>query len=202
MIQRVYFFIDGFNVYHSIADDRNLSKYKWINYFNLCSSLISSKQQITGIDLFTAYYPGKPDRRQRHSDFIKVQQSNNIKLVFGEFKERTRWCPTCRKHFKHHEEKQTDVNIAIELLRKAVEDLYDTAFIMSGDSDLIPAIRAVKQTFPSKKVHLVFPPNRTSEALKLEADYYMRLKEKHLKNNQLDHEVSIAGKIISKPPEW
>ena len=38
-----------------------------------------------------------------------------------------------------------DVHIAIDLIVGAVENLYDTAIIVSSDIDLIPAIRYIKE---------------------------------------------------------
>ncbi|MBR2082614.1 MAG: NYN domain-containing protein [Elusimicrobiaceae bacterium] len=50
-----------------------------------------------------------------------------------------------------HEEKLTDVNIAIYLLEIALKNTVDEAVIVSADSDLIPAILAIKRNFPGKK---------------------------------------------------
>lgn len=41
-------------------------------------------------------------------------------------------------------EKGVDVQIAIDLIIDAIEDRYDTALIVSSDTDLIPAIRYVR----------------------------------------------------------
>src|SRR5262249_28267056 len=51
-------------------------------------------------------------------------------------------------------------SIAISLVEDAVEDRYDTAILMSGDSDLIPAIKATKRLAAPKRVIVAFPPNR------------------------------------------
>lgn len=41
-------------------------------------------------------------------------------------------------------EKGTDVKIAVDLIVGAVDSLFDTAILVSSDTDLIPAIRYVK----------------------------------------------------------
>jgi len=41
------------------------------------------------------------------------------------------------------EEKQTDINIAVNLLEKAYTNAYDIALILSVDKDLIPALKVV-----------------------------------------------------------
>jgi uncharacterized LabA/DUF88 family protein len=35
-----------------------------------------------------------------------------------------------------YEEKETDVNIAIAMIKDAAQDVYDTAILVSGDTDL------------------------------------------------------------------
>jgi uncharacterized LabA/DUF88 family protein len=50
-------------------------------------------------------------------------------------------------------EKGVDVKIAIDLLAGAYEDMYDTAILISSDTDLIPAIQKVRQL--GKKVEYI-----------------------------------------------
>jgi len=53
-------------------------------------------------------------------------------------------------HFGHmlktdgYHEKGVDVKMAVDLLVGAYEDLYDTAILLSSDTDLIPAIQKIK----------------------------------------------------------
>src|SRR5947209_4137294 len=44
-----------------------------------------------------------------------------------------------------YREKGVDVLIAVELLRGAYRDTYDTAILVSSDTDLIPAIQEIRQ---------------------------------------------------------
>lgn len=41
-------------------------------------------------------------------------------------------------------EKGTDVKIAVDLIIGAIDDLYDTAILISSDTDLIPALRYIR----------------------------------------------------------
>ena len=43
-----------------------------------------------------------------------------------------------------YKEKGTDVKIAVDLVIGAVDNLYDTAVLVSSDTDLIPAIKYLK----------------------------------------------------------
>ena len=50
-------------------------------------------------------------------------------------------------------EKGVDVQIAVDLLKGAYKDLYDTAVLVSSDNDLIPAIKEVQNS--SKQLEYV-----------------------------------------------
>lgn len=201
-MKRVQLFIDGFNLYHSIMGIQAFRGYRWLNFRQLGDHIISSREEIESIYFFTAFYPGESAKRLRHQTFIRAQQAFGVTTVLGEFRRKHKHCAACGRTTLGYEEKETDVNIAIYLLKNAMHDLYDNALIVSGDSDLIPAIRAVKELFTEKEIRIVFPPGSASEHLKLEADSYMRLKEKHLRDNQLPDPVTKDGVSIQKPVEW
>ena len=52
-----------------------------------------------------------------------------------------------------YKEKGTDVKISVDLIVGAVDNLYDTAILVSSDTDLIPAIRYIK--YKKKKLEYV-----------------------------------------------
>ena len=43
-----------------------------------------------------------------------------------------------------YHEKGVDVQIAVEMIRFAFQNKYDVAYLLSSDSDLIPAVKEVK----------------------------------------------------------
>ena len=95
------------------------------------------------------------------------------------------------------------MNIAIQLLRRAYLDEYDRVMIVSGDSDLIPAIRAVKETFPHKEVWSVIPIGRGAKQLRGASDFSMKMKEKHLRTCQLPDAISLPdGTQLTRPSNW
>ena len=59
-----------------------------------------------------------------------------------------------------------DVNIAVQLSTDAFDDRFDTALLISGDSDLTTPLRTVRAKFPAKRLIAVFPPGRQSFELK------------------------------------
>jgi len=83
-----------------------------------------------------------------------------------------------------------------------MNDSYDTAIIVSADSDLIPAIKTVKKIYPNKKIGILIPINRTADELKNIVDFYMKIKEKHLKSCQFPNVININNIKIQKPDSW
>ena len=89
------------------------------------------------------------------------------------------------------------------MFKLSIEDKYDKAIIISGDSDLIPSISAVRNTFPHKKIGVIIPIGRRAEALKQACDFHMKMKEKHLKSSLFEKEINLGNneKLIC-PSEW
>ena len=124
-------------------------------------------------------------------------------MIFGRFRKVTKNCRECKKKYQTHEEKRTDVNIAIHLLTNAYKDNYDKAVLISGDSDIIPAVEAVKQAFPEKEISLVIPVGGKAYELAQVIGSSVRMKEIHLKTSQLPNTVTRkGGAVLQRPKEW
>lgn len=202
-MSRIACFVDGFNVFHALKDKEEYHKYKWLNLAKLTQCFVRPADQVIEILYFTALAHWNPDKVNRHKTYIAALKSVGIKIVPGEFKRREKLCRNCNRKYWTHEEKRTDVNIAIKLFEGAIKDSYDTALIISGDSDLVPAIEAVKTMFPAKHIHVVIPIGRRAEILKQTADSYMKMKQKHLKSSQFEDTVNIeGGNSVTRPPRW
>ena len=97
----------------------------------------------------------------------------------------------------------TDVNIAVQLLCDAHDNAFDTAIIVSGDSDLSGPIANVIQRFPNKRVVVAFPPNRVSKELRSVATAYFAIGRDIFRDSQLPEEVTNAqGFRLVKPSSW
>ena len=192
VVNRVEFFVDGFNLYHALIDN-HYNRYKWLDLLKLAKCFIKPQDQVIGINYFTSYVVWDPQKVSRHQVYTSALQSVGVKIVFGSFKAKDRKCRNCNAVYKTFEEKQTDVNIAIKLFQSAINNVFDTAIIVSGDSDLVPAIEAVKTTFPAKSVGVVIPIGRRAESLKNATDFHMKMKEKHLSTCQFPDAITLPG---------
>ena len=140
---------------------------------------------------------------KRHKVFIKAQESVGVKIVYGQFKKRAKKCGICHQTYETYEEKQTDVNNAIHLFKLAIDNRYEKAFIVSGDSDLIPSILAIKESFPEKKLGVIIPIRGRAFQLKSICDFHIQMKEKHLRENQFPDRIILPdNSCITRPESW
>lgn len=181
----------------------SLRPYRWLNLWQLGERLTNSRQQLSQVLFFTAFYPDRPHKEKRHRLFNRAQELHGVKIIYGRFKRKEKYCNSCKQTVRGWEEKETDVNIAIELLDRAYKDEYDAAFVLSADNDLLPAIRAVKNSHPQKDIKIILPPGMyRANDLKNEAHSHVQLKERHVMNNQFADSIQLKGVKLDKPKEW
>ena len=100
-------------------------------------------------------------------------------------------------------EKMTDVNIAVEMMRDAFQERFDTALLLSADSDLCPPVRMIRELFPAKRVVVGFPPHRRSAELVNAASNHFVIGKGSLAKSQFPPEVvTSSGTILRRPETW
>lgn len=200
--ERVICFVDGFNLYHSI-NNLKMPHLKWVNPIKLASVFIRPKsQQLTAVYYFSAYADWLPDSRKRHVQYVKAITAAGAKPVMGRFKEKDRQCKKCNLQWKGHEEKETDVNIALAMLELAYKNEYDHAFLISNDSDMVPAINMIRRNFPNKKVTTIAPPryNHSNELINA-SSAKAKIRVEHIERCLLeDTYYDAGGNIIAVMP--
>jgi uncharacterized LabA/DUF88 family protein len=156
---RVVAYVDGFNLYHG--------RYHWLDPQALVRSLLRPGQELLEVQYFTARVRDNPDAELRQALYLEAlaNHSLRVRLIEGRFQHKPRECMNCGTRWMVYEEKETDVNIAIAMLTDAVRDMYDTALLVSADSDLRPVVAAVKHLRTGKRIIAAFPPRRRSRDL-------------------------------------
>lgn len=221
--KRVAVFVDGFNVYHFLDKTPGYNKYKWLNYRRLAENYCPMDSIIVSVYYFTALVKFDSEKNKRHNVFIRALQTQNIVAVKGKFKPvkrkfvledkssaqkfktRDGWIQGRIKTGYTFEEKKTDVNIAVYLLTKAIEDEYDIAMIISGDTDFETALRAIKGESLNKELIIVVPDRTIAGSLRYLAgkSNCYSLDERYLKASQLDDPIILPnGKKTTKPTTW
>jgi uncharacterized LabA/DUF88 family protein len=214
---RVAVFVDGFNLYHAI-DDLDIdpitarhrhSKHflKWLDIVALSKALIHPKRdELVSAHYFSAFAGWiKEDAKDRHRSYVAALKSTGVVPVMGTFKRKPRTCPSCKHKWDGHEEKESDVNLAIHLVKLSHEDAFDKAIIFTADTDLAPAIRTVRATFPQKDVRIAIPEMRLnrSNALESAASGRIRITESHFARNLFPEKITLAdGGEIIRPKKY
>lgn len=200
---RVTVFIDGFNLYHALNEKALYHKYKWLNLEKFSKCFLEPKDELVDTLYFTAYTTWDSSKLARHQIYVSALRTVNVKVILGAFRRVDQECRICKATYQTFREKRTDVNIALNLFQTAIADTWDKALVISGDSDLLPAIEAVKITFPSKKIGIVIPIGRRAEELKQVADFHRKVKLKHLATCQFDDTLVIdTNTSLNRPANW
>lgn len=214
-MQKVSIFIDGYNLYHAI---NNLKKphLKWVNLNNLSQEFAKSANgfEIIKVKFFTAPPIHKSLKIQnRYSDYTKALKHYGVDIIEGKFKKKISTHKDDNNQLFTkitHEEKESDVNIALAILEDAFEKISDKILVITNDSDISPAIRLALTKNHNLKINVITPPlpktRRAnydllnacggSKSNKRKQVYFKTrmISEKHLENNLLPKEIIISEK--------
>ncbi|MFA6006482.1 MAG: NYN domain-containing protein [Candidatus Paceibacterota bacterium] len=143
---RALIFIDGNNFYYKLKDITfgkiGLVSLLDFEYQKFAEHLI--KNQVL-VDM--RYYIGAVKRqngqnREKSEKLYASQQKllaklqqQNIAVVLGNL---------IQHPDKSFHEKGVDVRVAVEMIRFAINDSYDVAYLLSSDTDLVPAVEEVR----------------------------------------------------------
>lgn len=199
--KRVAVFVDGFNLYYGLHEHSG-RKHLWLDLHALSTSLLKPDQRLVGVNYFTARRRNDRAGAARQSLYIGALKATGVRVVEGRFQEKTHTCRTCAKPWRSYEEKESDVNLCVALMEAAREHQFDTALIVSGDSDMAPAVRAVRRMNHSLRMIAVFPPKRFSAELKSVVDASFQLGAAKIRQAQLPDEVAGGDVVYRRPTYW
>jgi hypothetical protein len=204
----VYF--DAFNFYFGAVKG---TPYKWLDLGKLCALLLPNNQ-ITAIKYFTARVrpqPHDPDQPLRQQIYWRALRNiHNLSIYEGHFLIHTvsmplatpppagpRFVPVIKV-----EEKGSDVNLATQFLCDAFRDKFDTAVLVTGDSDLVAPLRVVKEEI-GKAVGVINPQRRPCKPLRDHATFYRQsIRSGVLAASQFPPSLTDMHGTISKPAPW
>ncbi|TAL46174.1 MAG: NYN domain-containing protein, partial [Salinibacterium sp.] len=128
---------------------------------------------------------------------------SNLSIFEGKYKPKSHTCRGCGLFSETPNEKMTDVNIAAEMLMDAFDDLFDTAFLISGDSDLVPPVRHVLKRFPDKRIVAIFPPKRISKEMRSIASTSLHVRPAELRRCQFPDRIERnPAPPLFRPLRW
>lgn len=199
---RVIVYIDGFNLYFGMLE-AGFVNCKWLNIEKLVQGYLTTNQQLVAIKFFTSRISHNPQKQKRQTTYLEALETTSVKIIYGLYKAKNIDCDNCGHNWYVSNEKMTDVNIATHLIIDAFQNKYDTAILISGDSDLVPPIKAVHENFPKKAVSVFFPPSRHNNTVAGVAKGSQIIGRKKLVDAQFENEITKTDDfILLKPKEW
>ena len=204
--QRVAVYVDGLNLYYGLKS-RNWRRYYWLDLRRLAENLLLDGQCLKVVRYFTARFKPQtddPERHVRHDTYLKALGTlPDLTIQYGQHLPKKVTCNHCGAAWTTYEEKMTDVNIAVALMGDAQADVFDTAIVISGDSDLTGPLETVLQNNPKKRIVVAFPPDRVSKRLEKVATGYIKIGKNRIKTSQFPTQVVDAnGYPLHKPSRW
>lgn len=162
--KRAVVYVDGFNLYFGVLQGR--SNLKWLNLQSFMESL-RPDEIIVGIRYFTAMVdPQKPTSvcRDRQKRYLQALGScPQVEVIMGKYQLREVNCRArCREKYQVPEEKKTDVGIAVRMISDAIDELADRIVLVSGDSDLEPAVEWINKRHPAIRITVYIPQDPTN----------------------------------------
>ncbi|MEJ5368698.1 MAG: NYN domain-containing protein [Bryobacteraceae bacterium] len=170
-MRRAALYIDGFNFYYGVRNyfkqgqetrGFSLSGLVWCDFRALVERhFLDPDTQLHLIRYFTAPVTegveAKKDEHARYELWLRAASKiRGLKTVFGYYRSGTQGL---------REEKETDVNIAVEMLLDGFAGNYDTAYLLSGDTDQIPAVAAAAFRLKGqRRVRVLVPPAQSIES--------------------------------------
>jgi uncharacterized LabA/DUF88 family protein len=230
---RVAFLVDGFNLYHSIRDAEKQCAdrpQRWLDLRAFCQDYVrhfGRNAVLEGVYYFSALakhlQASNPGVVLRHVAYIDAIASTGVQVTLANFKARDKYIPFehcsfrlrwlrrpirlplrgCTVMFQRAEEKETDVAIATKMMELLHGNAADAVVLVSGDTDLLPAIRTARRLFPAVRVAVCFPFRRQNVDLKQAVSHSFKVrKEQYAKHQFPDPVVLPNGRTIDKPALW
>jgi uncharacterized LabA/DUF88 family protein len=201
--RRLIVYVDGFNLYHGMHDEARC-RLLWLDLVRL-AQLLSPKDDLQVVRYFTAPVldnPGAESRQMTYINALDALHGDLIDTVMGRYQAKTMTCRRCGGQYTAYEEKETDVNIAVNLTVDAGRRAMDSALVVSADSDVAPAIRAAWKLHPNLFVAAAFPPNRSSSELRALMPNSYQIGVARLRKAQMPDVVEKDGLTFERPEKW
>ena len=225
---RSIFYVDGFNFYHSRLK-RN-RQYRWLNMSALADNISDKSHCVERINYYTAYVSGRvdPGAVTKQQAYLKaLKEDSRLQVHAGKFTITDRWVKlvhpaearprgyTWSTPFPDFvlasvpQEKGSDVKLGSHLIRDAVMDLFDVAYVITNDTDLIEPIRIVTEEI-GKSVIIVPPILPKSprnpvppQGIRDVSSDYKYIQDNDLASAQFPAALTLAsGRQLHKPAGW
>jgi hypothetical protein len=206
---RVAVYVDGFNLYY-----RGLkgTPYKWLNLEALAWVFLREDEELIAIKYFTADVSprsgdvGAPLRQEAYLRALRTIPC--LSIYKGRFLPKTKTRPMVAdpsRFVEIHdtEEKGSDVNLASQLVPDAHLGLFDTALVVSQDTDLCEPMRIVNRELGKTLGVIWLESSSPGKRHRAVSNFIKHANPSMLRRCQFPEVViGRGGRKIPKPPEW
>ena len=230
---RTAVYIDGYNLYYGRL--RN-TPFKWLDLVQLFQAVLTERdqnEQLMFVKLFTApalaafatHGAASVRAQSAYHRALKAKYSDRFHIIYGNhtynkhgalmpiFLPEQPFDRENRVRVWRLEEKKTDVNLALGMYRDLGKGLCDRIILVTNDTDLEPALAAIREDFPVAMIGVVAPVRHTragttmyraaSGSLSNLAHWAISyLSDDQLLQAQLPPIVPTKKKPILKPAHW
>jgi hypothetical protein len=203
-------YVDAYNLYYGLRKScgRQTTGWRWLDLRKLFERL-APEFEFPRIYYFTAYInPPTWAKARRQKKFIRALRTlEGMEFVYGLYRADPAEFPLISDPDKtaevlHTEEKQTDVNLAIQLVVDGIiEETARNFVVISNDSDQVPPIRLLRKR--GLEVGVLNPHlDRPSTELKKVASWMRLIRPPNVFASQFEDELTDEAGTFTKPPSW
>jgi len=219
-------YVDGYNLYFSRL---KYTPYKWLDLFTLFQRHILHPQNPESQLLCVKYYTADikanfathgqaaSQAQQQYHRALLSPLTGPVEITKGYYSH-TRATPLRYRHPPDKsdkveawklEEKQTDVNLALDIYRDGLRGQAHQLVVCTNDTDIVPALKRVREDIPGIIIGLVFPHHPTDKHrkpardLQDQADWVRRhINDEELAAAQFPIRVPTHKRPVDKPFYW
>ena len=210
-------YVDGLNLYYGVLRG---TTFKWLDLHALFQDyVLGATTCVEKIRYYTAPVkgsasddPASPRRQQTYLRALKAHHGDRVEIIEGSIVRTTpilrlkgalRDRSVSKVRVVQFTEKETDVNLAADLIADACLGRCEQAVICSNDRDLVGALAVVRRDHPDVVLGLVAPvrdQRYVSNYLSKLANWQKALSPAHLATSQLPQK--IPGTPLRCPDAW
>ncbi|MGE4045289.1 MAG: NYN domain-containing protein [Acetobacteraceae bacterium] len=218
-MSRTIGYIDGSNLYYRALRG---TAHKWCDIAALSAAALPSSCQLVRVNYYRARISGRTDPTapaRQHAYLRALGSSPLVRIHYGNFLAMRKWAGLVQPpqflpsivlpagaapHVAYvwkTEEKGSDVNLGVHLVRDAFQGAFDQAAILTNDTDLVEPLRIVTQEV-GLPVTLLTPVSRPAVSLAAVASH-IRHVAPYVGVCQFPDTVALPnGRTVSKPAGW
>ncbi|RMQ41231.1 NYN domain-containing protein [Pseudomonas amygdali] len=224
-------FVDGYNLFYGLLAG---TPHKWLDLPSLLAHIIRVEDPgntLASVNFFTSsVMPLLASRgrlsKEAQDSYLRALIARGVNVAYGRHQLEPRKAPRFidkktppsrlnQVEIWKLEEKETDVHIAISMYQLAArqanvppENRIEQLVLVSADTDMTPALRAIREDFPDLRIGVILPHReghkRTLPGSLKEYSHWMRrvVTIDELAANQFPDRVPTAKKPAIKPEYW